>query len=303
MHLSNDSSDEGDGWHVLPHDQLHPQATLGPLPCLLVQFHLMVDGKLRVEEEPVAVLGFAPYDMRRGSYSVLLPMEAVNAATLHVAIPPEHRRYILWSDAVASDITEALEEGRSLLQFDGHPSNAIKLVILDQRRPAPHVRVLLEQADGTPAGTERQVPLGYLWSSHDLCENCRQWGAAAGCEGPAPPLAIVVDGRRSYLPLLLDSRITEGPGPVVLRARPAAVMPVFIKSMNGMVTALDVHPQYTVHELKLLYAAHSGLPPHLLQLICPGRLLLDDRELQQYSIRPQDTIMTLLRLRGGQEVT
>jgi hypothetical protein len=76
-------------------------------------------------------------------------------------------------------------------------------------------------------------------------------------------------------------------------------MQIFIKTPNGMTITLDVQPNTTVKDVKMLIQGYQGIFWADLRLVFVGRQLADGSILSDYNIKMESTIHALLSLRGG----
>ncbi|AVK75108.1 Ubiquitin domain containing protein [Pandoravirus quercus] len=75
-------------------------------------------------------------------------------------------------------------------------------------------------------------------------------------------------------------------------------MPVFVRSLDGSVHVLYVHPQWPVALVKNVVYHKTGVPSNIQRLICEGRQLDDHRILSDYRIMKAASIHLVLGLRG-----
>ena len=88
---------------------------------------------------------------------------------------------------------------------------------------------------------------------------------------------------------------------LVLRLRGG--MQVFVKTLTGKDTTLDVEPTMMVEDLKMQIYQIEGIPEEQQRLIYGGKQLEDGQTLQDYNVEPDSTIHLVLKLAGGMDVT
>ena len=76
--------------------------------------------------------------------------------------------------------------------------------------------------------------------------------------------------------------------------------PVFVLSQVGY-DVLDLLPNYTIQQVKVMVAAKTGIPRQLQRLVNCGKHLQDTRTVQSYHLRRDSTIVLLLSLPGGMQ--
>ena len=76
-------------------------------------------------------------------------------------------------------------------------------------------------------------------------------------------------------------------------------MQVFVKTINGQTVVINTSPFDTIRSFKLKVCAKDETPVQMQQLIYRGKLLEDNRTLQDYDIQKESTIHLTLRLIGG----
>ena len=75
-------------------------------------------------------------------------------------------------------------------------------------------------------------------------------------------------------------------------------MTIYIKSLTGKTTALEVDPSHTIAELKQVYFECEGVPPDQQRIIFNGIQLEDSRALSYYFIQPESRLDLVLKLSG-----
>jgi ubiquitin-large subunit ribosomal protein L40e len=76
-------------------------------------------------------------------------------------------------------------------------------------------------------------------------------------------------------------------------------MRIFVKTLTGKTTTLDVAQTYTIEAVKHLLREKAGIPVDEQRLLFAGKELEDRRPLSDYNIQTQSTLKVVLRLRGG----
>ena len=76
-------------------------------------------------------------------------------------------------------------------------------------------------------------------------------------------------------------------------------MQIFIKSLAGKITALDVDPSDTTESVMQRIQNTDGVPMSEQRLLFGGRQLEEGRTLKDYDIIADSALFLVLRLRGG----
>ena len=76
-------------------------------------------------------------------------------------------------------------------------------------------------------------------------------------------------------------------------------MQIFVKTLSGKSSTIEVQPTETVASLKRKLADKEKLPETQQRLIFSGKQLEDDKTLADYNIQKESTLHLVLRLKGG----
>ena len=72
---------------------------------------------------------------------------------------------------------------------------------------------------------------------------------------------------------------------------------IYVQSLTGTTTMIEVGLGQTVAELKEIYAEEAGVPAESQRLIFAGKELEDDAALSDYNMHAESTVHLVIRLR------
>jgi len=83
--------------------------------------------------------------------------------------------------------------------------------------------------------------------------------------------------------------------PVVLATAHNTIQ-IFVKNLVGKTVTLNLLPNSTINHVRAVLQASEGIPPNKQVLIYAGKLLEDDRTLEDYGIKKESTLHLTGRL-------
>ena len=89
---------------------------------------------------------------------------------------------------------------------------------------------------------------------------------------------------------------------LLLRQRRAEYLKIFVKTLDGKTSTLDVKICDTIKHVKKKIKYQKGIPPHQQKLIFSGKQLEDERTLSDYNIPDGGTLYMVVCIRDGMQI-
>lgn len=119
---------------------------------------------------------------------------------------------------------------------------------------------------------------------------------------PAEQQRLVFAGKCLEDDRVLNDYNIQKESTVNLLLRLRGGMQIFVKTLTGTTATIEVDGTETIAELKEKLRAKEGIPADQQRLVFAGKLLEDERTINDYNIRKESTVHLLLRLKGGMQV-
>lgn len=77
------------------------------------------------------------------------------------------------------------------------------------------------------------------------------------------------------------------------------IMHITVKTLTGKELSFDFDPKITVAEIKENIEEKEGIPPAQQRIIFSGKQMTDTKNIEDHSVKENDTLHLILALRGG----
>jgi ubiquitin C len=119
---------------------------------------------------------------------------------------------------------------------------------------------------------------------------------------PAEQQRLVFAGKNLEDDKVLNDYNIQKESTINLLLRLRGGMQIFVRTLTGKTATIEVEGTETIADLKEKLREREGIPADQQRLVFAGKLLQDERTINDYNISKENTIHLLLRLKGGMQI-